>query len=138
MLREEDQYQNLEISLHYIFKNLFTILNNERYQESSILAKKAMAYIKQNFRKQINLNDLAKHLEVTPYYVSKIIKTSFGRNYTDVLTDTRIEAAKQLLKEHHRVKEIAFEVGFQNPSYFAKIFKKKVGLAPKEYQEFFL
>lgn len=50
----------------------------------------------------------------------------------------RIEKAKELLHEHQRVKEVAFAVGFQSQSYFAKMFKKTVGITPREYQESFM
>lgn len=138
ILNEEQKYQSLEVSLHNIFHALFQPLNIERYQESSKLAKQAVMYIEQNFRKPIGLNDVAKQLHVTPFYVSKIIKSSFGKNFTDVVAETRIEESKRLLKEHHRVKEIAFEVGFQSQSYFAKMFKKMVGMTPSEYQDLFV
>lgn len=138
VLKEEDKYQNLEVSLHYVLHALFQPISKERYQESSALAKQAIAYIQQNFRKPISLNDLAKHLSVTPFYVSKIIKSSFGKNFTDVVAEVRIEEAKHLLKDDYRVKEIAYMVGFQSQSYFAKMFKKMVGVTPSEYQELFL
>lgn len=136
-IKEEDTYQNIEISLHYVLHALFHPLKEDRFQQTNTLAKQAMTYIRKNYRKPITLNDLAKHLQVTPFYVSKLIKSSFQKNFTDVVAEIRIEEAKRMLKEHHLVKEIAFDVGFQSQSYFAKMFKKIVGVTPKEYQEFF-
>lgn len=136
-IKEGETYQNIEISLHYVLHALFHPLKEDRFQQTSTLAKQAMMYIKKNYRKPITLNDLAKHLQVTPFYVSKLIKSSFQKNFTDVVAEIRIEEAKRLLKEHHLVKEIAFDVGFQSQSYFAKMFKKIVGVTPKEYQDFF-
>lgn len=137
-LREEGKYQEIELALHQVFHALFRPLHTEKYLESSGLSKKAMTYIEQNFQKPISLNDLARHLSVTPFYVSKLIKANFGKNFTEVVAQARIEEAKNLLKGQHRVKEIAYMVGFQSQSYFAKMFKKMVGVTPSEYQDMFL
>lgn len=137
-LTEEEKYQSFEISLHYVLQSLFRPLRNEQYQETNTLAKKAVNYINQNFRRPISLNDLAKELNVSPFYVSKLIKTAFGKNFTDVVQEVRIEESKRLLKEHQRVKKIAFDVGFQSQSYFTKMFRKIVGMTPKEYQDLFM
>jgi len=136
-INKNESFQNIELSLYYVLHVLFYPLREERIQNTSALAKQGMAYIRKNFRKPITLNDLAKHLKVSPFYVSKLIKSSYQKNFTDVVAEIRIEEAKRLLKEHHRVKEIAFEVGFQSQSYFAKMFKKIVGVTPSEYQDFF-
>lgn len=138
VLKEEEKYQNFEVSLHYVLQSLFRPLRNEQYHEVNTLAKKAMNYINHNFRKPISLNDLAKELNVSPFYVSKLIKSAFGKNFTDVVAEVRIEESKRLLKEQQRVKKIAFDVGFQSQSYFAKMFRKMVGMTPKEYQDLFM
>lgn len=137
-LTEEEKYQSFEVSLHYVLQSLFRPLRNEQYHETNTLAKKAMNYINQNFRKPISLNDLAKELNVSPFYVSKLIKSAFGKNFTDVVGEVRIEESKRLLKEQQRVKKVAFDVGFQSQSYFAKMFRKMVGMTPKEYQDLFM
>lgn len=137
-LKEEEKYQSFEVSLHYVLQSLFRPLRNEQYHETNTLAKKAMNYINQNFRKPISLNDLAKELNVSPFYVSKLIKSAFGKNFTDVVGEVRIEESKRLLKEQQRVKKVAFDVGFQSQSYFAKMFRKMVGMTPKEYQDLFM
>lgn len=137
-LKENDKYQSFEVSLHYVLHALFRPLHNEQYRESNALAKQAMNYINQNFRKPISLNDLAKELNVSPFYVSKLIKSAFGKNFTDVVNEVRIEESKRLLKQRQRVKRIAYDVGFQSQSYFAKMFRKLVGMTPSEYQDLFI
>jgi len=54
------------------------------------------------------------------------------------VNECRIEKAKNLLKAHVRIKEVVFCCGFQSQSYFSKMFKKLVGVSPKEYQDMFL
>lgn len=137
-LTKDSVYQNLEVQMYYVFHGLFQSLQHMRYQQSSVLVKKALLYIQQNFHKSISLNDLAKHLQVTPFYVSKVLKQHTGKNFTDIVSETRIEKAKEYLREHQRVKEVTFAVGFQSQSYFAKTFKKIVGITPTEYQESFM
>ena len=57
-----------------------------------------------------------------------------GINYVEWLTNYRIDIAKKLLIERKSaIKEICYQVGYIDPNYFSRIFKKKVGVTPKEY-----
>ena len=89
-------------------------------------------------KKPISLEEVAKVFSVSPFYVSKIIKNNLGKSFTDIVNECRIEKAKNLLKAHVRIKEVVFCCGFQSQSYFSKMFKKLVGVSPKEYQDMFL
>lgn len=137
-LQEEQKYQNLEIQFLFILNTLFRPLKNTSYHQSNALVKKALHYIQHNFRKPISLNDVAKELQVTPFYVSKILKQYNDKNFTDLVSEYRIEEAKKYLRKGERVKEVAFAVGFQSQSYFAKTFKKQVGVTPSEYLNMFM
>ncbi len=85
--------------------------------------------------KDINLKFMAKELSVHPVWLSQIFKKETGVNFVDYMTDLRIENAKQLLKTTDvKIYEVCQEVGYQDVQYFGKIFKKKVGITPKEYR----
>lgn len=59
-----------------------------------------------------------------------------GKNFIEYLTDVRMEKAKELLRNSSKsIKEICLEVGYADSSYFSRIFKKNVGVSPKEYKE---
>ncbi|WMJ23535.1 response regulator [Paludicola sp. MB14-C6] len=95
----------------------------------------ALDYIRQNFNKNISLDDVAKHLNISSYYASKLIKKYMAKNFTDILTEYRIDNAKKLLSTTSLTKkEITYQSGFNSQHYFANIFKKYVGITPSEYR----
>ena len=70
-------------------------------------------------------------------YLSKLFRKETGKTITDYLTDARIEKAKRILEDYSDVRmyEVGSLVGYPDPMYFTKLFKKHVGMAPKEYQD---
>ena len=97
---------------------------------------KAKEYIKQHFSKEIFLEEVAKFVDISPYYFSKLFKEEAGQNFIDYLTSLRIDKAKELLSSPERsMKEICIEVGYSDPNYFSRIFKKTTGYTPTEYRE---
>lgn len=100
------------------------------------LIKKAKIYIKTNYSKYITLEDVAIEINVSPQYLSKLFKEETGENFIDYLTSIRIKIAKELLENNClNIKEICYSIGYNNPNYFSKIFKKTVGVTPTEYKE---
>ncbi|WP_426452641.1 response regulator transcription factor [Paenibacillus sp. S-38] len=88
-------------------------------------------------QRDIDLPSLAAQVFLTPNYLSKLFKTETGQTLTEFLIGIRIQKAKELLKEHTELKtyEIGERVGYPDPAYFNKIFKKTVGFTPKEYRD---
>ncbi|MUT65164.1 response regulator [Paenibacillus sp. NEAU-GSW1] len=105
-------------------------------QENRVI-EKVKAYINQHFTEEMDLTRLAEEVYLTPSYLSKLFKTETGETLTDYHISARIERAKQLLKEDLSLKtyEVGERVGYLDPAYFNKIFKKTVGCTPKEYRE---
>lgn len=117
--------------------NLYHLVLTERFKNTNHLVKQALKYIEQNYRKPITLGDMAQALEVSPYYISKLLNKYGNKNFTELVSQRRVEASKELLKTNKRIKEIAYEVGFQGQNYFTKIFKKYTGMTPKMYKQAF-
>lgn len=96
---------------------------------------KAIQFIKSNFTKSITLNDVADSVYVSPVYLSNIFKETTGVNFIHYLTNLRIEKAKRLLKDPiYKVSDVGENVGYENPRYFSKIFKKYTGMTPYEFR----
>ncbi|WP_010096674.1 response regulator [Ornithinibacillus scapharcae] len=92
-------------------------------------------YIMEHSHEEISLETLGNKIGLSPIYISKLFKEKLGINYIDFLTRCRIEKAKKLMQDPSRsIKEIAIEVGYHEPNYFSKVFKKNVHVSPKEYQ----
>lgn len=98
--------------------------------------EKALRYIDENYGKDISLDEMSQMMGISSYYFSKLFKNETGTNFIDYLTNIRINKAKELLDEGRMsVKEIGLEVGYPDPNYFSRIFKKNVGKSPSEYKE---
>ncbi|WP_108669090.1 response regulator [Peribacillus acanthi] len=93
-------------------------------------------YILDHSHEDISLESLAQKVELSPIYISKMFKEKLGINYIDLLTECRIEKAKKLLADSEKsIKEITFEVGYHDPNYFSKVFKKMCKMSPKDYRK---
>ena len=92
-------------------------------------------YIEENYHGNITLDDAARQVNMSYHYFSKFFKESTGRNFVDYLTDLRMKKARQFLQETGmNIKAISREIGYSDPNYFSKAFKKYTGLTPTEYR----
>lgn len=109
----------------------------ENKEKSSIsLVEQAKAYIDSHYFKEISLDEVSREVNISPYYFSKLFKEETGGNFIDYVTAIRMEKAKELLSSTDKsMKEICSAVGYQDPNYFSRTFKKNVGVTPTEYKE---
>ena len=81
------------------------------------------------------LEDLAAKLRVSPFHLSRIFSREFGVSIIEMLTAIRVEHAQELLREGRiSVKEVAGRNGFADANYFAKVFRRRVGISPTAFQ----
>ncbi|MDI6878492.1 MAG: AraC family transcriptional regulator, partial [Desulfitobacteriaceae bacterium] len=111
-------------------------LKSQREERRNELIENVKHHLAANFSKDIKLNDVAKEANMSYHYFSKFFKDETGHNFTDYLVNIRIKEAKKLLDEDAcSIKEVSVQVGYKDPNYFSKIFKKMVGLTPTEFRE---
>jgi two-component system response regulator YesN len=97
---------------------------------------KAIDFIKRNYMKKITLEDVASHVYLSPSYFSKIFKEEMSTSFSSYLNGVRIKMSKGLLLDNSiPLVEVSTLVGYENQSYFTKMFKKVVGLSPGKYRE---
>lgn len=102
----------------------------------SYYINKSVQYIKENYERNITLEEVAEYSQVSKSYLSLLFKQETGINFSTFLTNYRIEKCKEYMKDsHYKIYEIAERIGFDNPYYFSKVFKEKVGISCKEYQK---
>jgi two-component system response regulator YesN len=119
--------------------NVIDHVNSYRDDKAGGLIKRAKEYIKANYSKAITLEDVAREINVSPQYLSKLFKEETGENFIDYLTGIRIRIAKSLLEgDDVSIREICYSIGYSDPNYFSRIFKKIVGSTPTEYKDEFL
>ena len=101
---------------------------------SQKLMLEVLAYIEENYRDGC-LQELAGLLHYDIYWLSREIKTLCGRNYTELVQERRMTQAAYLLENTGMsVLDIAFSVGYENASYFHRLFQKQYGMTPRRYR----
>lgn len=107
-----------------------------REMEINSLSAKVKKYINENFHKDISMDDAAKETNLSYHYFSKFFKDSTGKSFVEYLTELRVEKSKELLcGTNDSIKEICYKIGYSDPNYYCKIFKKVTGMTPTEYRE---
>jgi len=95
------------------------------------------SFVHEHHTEELELGQLAEIVYLTPSYLSKMFRTKTGETITDYIISVRMDHAKRLLREEYALKtyEVGQRVGYADPAYFNKVFKKVVGLTPKEYRD---
>jgi AraC-like DNA-binding protein len=123
----------------------FWILNIlDKFTESVIVSldpknasiiQKSIAFINSNYKNSLTLDNVASHVHLNPSYFSSLFKKEMGLSFSSYLNHVRIEHGKKLLETtDYSILRIALEVGFEEQSYFTKVFKSITGQTPKEYK----
>lgn len=97
--------------------------------------QEARRYIDEHYYEKIGLENVAGYVDLSPYYFSKLFKEQNRVSFIDYLTEIRIRSGKELLRQSHlNLKEICFRIGYHDPNYFSRVFKKVTGCSPKAYR----
>lgn len=129
-------YRQLRAEVQGILSKIATTYTAHLGTAESNKVQVVKRYIEEHSHEEISLDRLAELVDFTPMYLSKLFKDKLGVNYIDYLTECRIHHAKKLLKDPEKsLKEITFEVGYHEPNYFSKVFKKMCGQTPTEYRK---
>lgn len=97
--------------------------------------RRALDYLDKNYTRPVSLADIAADVGFSPEYFCRMFKNEVGMNFSTYLQELRLKESARLLKETgHRVYEIAEMVGYNNLSYYSRIFKRKYGINPYDYR----
>ena len=107
----------------------------EETAAGSFIAQNAVKYTEENYMEKLKLSDVADHVYVSQWHLSKILNQHVEKSFSDILNQTRIEKAKELLWEPSlRIGDIAEKVGFLDMAHFSRVFKKFTGLSANEFR----
>jgi AraC-like DNA-binding protein len=98
-----------------------------------LLMNRARQYLEQHYPEPVTLEQIARTLGVSPYYLSHVFSQQSDFSLFEYLTNLRLQKARLLLQAgSHRVKEASNAVGYNDSSYFARIFHRRFGVAPRD------
>ena len=96
----------------------------------------SVQYINTHYDQRLTLDIMAGRVFLSPPYFSRIFKEETGETFTAYLNRVRVDRSRELLRHKHlRLADIALLVGFEDQSYFTKVFKKVTGMPPLRYRE---
>ncbi len=105
-------------------------------QPTGMLVKQACAYIQQNYARSFSLEELSETIGVSKSYLSRIFKMDTGISLWDYLNRYRIQKAKELLLiTNESITAIAADVGYEDTSYFSRVFHEIAGCSPRAYRQ---
>ncbi len=135
ILTDEEDYESMKRSACSIIKDLAVSYSKDFYHGSSELIEKTVKYMNSHFREKVTLRGSAAYFHVNPSYLSVLFKQEMGESFTEYLTLLRLREAKKLLRETSvNLTHIAYQCGFEDQSYFSKVFRKAEGCTPKQYR----
>jgi len=116
---------------------VLSFLEAEDGKQIHPVIKKTKRYVQEHISEQITLHDAAAALNISTGYLSTLFTKAIGMNFTEYVNQTKIERAKEILREGgHKVYEAAYLLGFDNVCYFNKLFKRHAGCTPGQYQSY--
>lgn len=129
-------YNSLEAFLEYLTYYFDTARDYIRLTESKqSIANILITYIDKHFTEDLNRKALAEIVYLSEDHLARVFKKETGQTLVSYITEKRLGLAKSLLLHSDEpIYQIASAVGYDNYSYFTKIFKKEVGVTPVEYR----
>lgn len=132
-------------NMEYITLCLWHLLGSFRYipqfreinkPKPQDIIQKTISFMKSNLNKQLTLEEIANYVNYSPNYLSSIFTQKSGLSLINYFNQLKIQKACQLLDFTNKsIKEIAFELAFNDPYYFSKVFTKHMNFSPKSYRK---
>jgi two-component system response regulator YesN len=128
--------KQLEDWTYRVISKLKDDIENDIKSDRNSIILQVQNYIEENLKEDLSLQAISDHVYLHPVYLSKIYKVEMGEGLSEYIYRLRMEKAAHLLKNSRKkIRDISFQIGYENTSYFIKMFKKYYGQTPKEYRD---
>ncbi|MHB0880000.1 response regulator transcription factor [Paenibacillus sp. SEL1] len=129
-------FPNLKEWIFSMMNKLKSEWSASEQSAKSYVVKQVQELISQDKGQELSVKTIADQVYLHPVYLSKIYKAETGEGLGDYIIRMRMERALYLLKySNKKIYEITTELGYQNPQYFSKMFKKHYGMTPHEFRD---
>ncbi len=135
-INQFDSLDELSLFLTSIFNRFVGyVFEFSRFEHSDILHK-TINFIRENYAQKIALEDAAAHVGLSRSYLSTVFKDETGTTFTDYINNVRVEKSKELLLDPSlSLAAIADMVGYNDQSYYTKVFTRSVGISPGQFRK---
>lgn len=111
------------------------IIEEEEKSYSEDIFGKLQKYINTNYMDKLTLSTIADEIHANGSYLSRLYKAKTGQNLFDAINKMKLQKAKEYLAEGKRISEVASLIGFDDASYFSRVFKKYENCSPRDYEK---
>ena len=137
-LKTIDSREKMNSFLTDYFCNIADSNSNIEQERDIMIVHRAKRFIERNYAKEISAGDVAEYVGLSVAYFSRLFHKVLHQTFVEYITNVRITHSERLLKEsNYKIIEISEMVGFKSNTYFNSLFKKKTGMTPIEYRNFF-
>lgn len=131
--REEQLEDKIQALLELVLEHLRKHSQGSGFHP---LVEQLMAIVREEYQGELSLKTLAAQLGVSQTYLGRIFKNDTGALFTEYLCNYRVDKARELLLTTQlKSSEIAKQTGFNNPNYFANVFRKRTGSYPTMFRQ---
>jgi AraC-like DNA-binding protein len=127
--------ESLTAWLAKMLENLIDTVELAPRERSDFRVQLALNYIREHVDEPLTRDSVAEKMGLSPAHFSRVIVAATGHGFGEHITRLRMEKAVRLLRHTNRgIMDIALECGFQDQSYFTKVFRKMIGCTPKQFR----
>lgn len=137
IIQESSQFTEIYHSeiISSIISSIFRCSLSEQKNKITLI-EKVIAYIENNFEKNITVNEIADRFYINSYYLQHLFKNTISYSIYEYILKLRLEKSQRLLVlSDYSVAEISEKVGFSSANNFIRFFKKKTGLTPMTFRK---
>lgn len=110
--------------------------NHELFEKFRDAINSSVNYINENYTNRIYIEDVCKIAMMSQTYFSHLFKQITGKTFIEYINNLRVrKAVEMLINNNNSISDICFAVGFNDTTYFNKVFKKETGLTPGQYRK---
>jgi two-component system response regulator YesN len=115
-----------------IVQRIVAYVKEQRKASSHQVVKEVLRLVNEEMDQELTLHMVADRMYINSSYLSRLFKQEMGVAFSDYVLERKMERAKALLQEGHKVYDAARSVGYRDVSYFTKVFRKYWGVNPGE------
>lgn len=120
----------------HLISEIILYVTAYKKDKNVLVIEEAKSYIKSHYKENLTLDEVADYMGFSSYYLSKLFKKVEKTNFKDYVIQLKMNHAKEMLKQSDcSIKEIAYELGYSDPNYFSRAFKKAVGISASDFSK---
>jgi two-component system response regulator YesN len=128
--------EDLSVSLAAMLRRFADCVSTRTPTRHADLVQKAVQYLNAHYAQRIDLHTVSEHLHLSAAHFSKVFKEETGQGFVHSLNQIRVERSKDLLRDHSiSLAAITEMVGFEDQSYFTKVFRRHTGMSPGQFRK---